>query len=228
MTLIGQVSSLKIQARRSVARLAAIGCVAVLLSGSVAQAALLNLTPDVPDVASSFASVGYNAGTGTFSASGFAFTLDLDGIAPPDHNIDGGSYSLSAVVDNVGNASGTISILGTVPALAMNSGTLLTGTIDAWGFLDGGGEIFEFVFAVTGGDLLPLYPPAGLGGPRGGTIINGVNTGFGGNLGLSFQNDTFSGTSDTFPIPEPASMVSMFLGLAMLVTGQIWRRRRRR
>lgn len=208
------------------ATLAAAALAVVMLGSSVSQAALLNLVPDQPDVTTSFMGVSFDSGTSTFTANGFAVTLDLDGIAPPDHNITGGTYALTAVVDDIGNASGTISIGGTVPALGFNSGTLLTGNIEAWGFVDGGGEIFEFLFAVTGGDLVPLYP-VGTQATRGGTVINAVDSNFDGTFGSNFANSGFSGSSDTFPTPEPASIATMLIGLGLLAAGNVWRKRRK-
>lgn len=225
MVFNGRVGSLMARARKFVV-LAVVGCLAVALSSSNAQAALLNLNKWEPDINSGFGTVDYNAGTNTFTASMSALNLDFDGIAPPDHNILGGFYSLTAIVDAVGNASGSISITGTVPTAGMNSGTLLTGTIDAWGYVDGGGEIFEFIFAVTGGDLLPYYP-TGLSGPRGGTIIATTDTGFTGDLGLNFSSFSYTAVSDTFPIPEPASIASMLIGGGLFVVGCVWRRRRK-
>ncbi len=198
----------------------AVAILALTMTASYAQATPLNLVTDVPDVTSLFVAVSFDSGTSTFTANGFATDLDLDGIAPPDYTIDGGAFSLSATLapTTLGTdmyvTGGSISITGTIPALGYNSGTLLTGTVDDVGYLPAGGEIFEFLFAVTGGDLAPLYPS----GQRGGTIINAVNSGFGGSFAASFANDGFSGTSDAFPIPEPSTVAMLGLGgIALLL-----------
>ena len=47
---------------------------------------------------------------------------------------------------------------GTVAALGLTSGTLLTGSVRDIGFVDPpGGEIFEFHFHLTGGELAPYF-----------------------------------------------------------------------
>lgn len=184
------------------------------LIGGAAQAALLNLELLLPDVESGFIDVQYDADSDLFTASGFALTLDFDGEPPPDENILDGLFSLSLIVDENGvPGGGTIEITGNVLDLGPD---LLTGNITEFGFMDSpGGEIFEFVFDVTGGDLAPQF------GPLGGVILDAVDSGFGGTFDTSFANSGFSGVSDTAPIPEPATGLSLLMGAA------VWQARRR-
>lgn len=181
-----------------------------LLIGGAAQAALLNLDLLLPDVESGFIDVQYDADSDLFTASGFALTLDFDGEPPPDENIIDGLFSLSLFLDENGEilpAGGTITISGSVLDLGPE---LLTGNITEFGFMDSpGGEIFEFVFDVTGGDLAPQF------GPLGGVILDAVDSGFGGTFDTSFANSGFSGVADTAPIPEPATSLLLLIGAAV-------------
>ena len=175
---------------------------ALLMSmSSLAQAASLSLVPGSPDIFSSQISVSYNAGTNAFSASGFATTLDDDGIGAPETIVFGGfNYNIAASIDNAGVlAGGTFSIGGTVGSLGFFSGTLLTGNLTAIGF-DTASDPLEFLFDVTGGDAAALY------GGLGGIILN--TSGFGGTWGTSFGT-SFGGVADTFgvsAIPVPAAV----------------------
>jgi hypothetical protein len=177
-----------------------------------AQASLLNLTPETPDIFSSFTDISYVDGTDTLVAKGTALTVDDDGVGAPE-GIVGGTFDLSAIIDDVGSLSGgSIIIGGTVASIGANSGTLLTGTLTDIGFKDaGGGDPLEFLFSVTGGDLAGLY------GGTGGIILTG--TGFTSWV-TSFQNASSTGMSDTFtvsPVPVPAAVWlfgSALLGLA--------------
>lgn len=236
MTTDGHVRTLTSRIGRTASRrlmaVASVALILVAMSATVTTAAPINLIPYPPDITSVFIGVNYDAGTNIFTANGFSSDLDLDGLAPPDYALDAfGSYSVTATVDENGELlGGSITITGEITALGFNSGTLLTGIFvpgtDKFGFIDGGGEIFELTFEVTGGDVATLYE-SGIGPKRGGTIINAVNSGFNGDLTQSFANDGFSGSSDTFPIPEPASMTIALLGMGFLLTGHFWRRRRR-
>ena len=110
--------------------LGAICACLIAFASSPVQAVPLNLTLlDTPDIVSSFIDVNYNAGTDTFTASGFALELDDDGSVPAEA-ITGGTFDLTAVIDGSGTlSSGSLSIGGTVASLGFNSGTLLTGNL---------------------------------------------------------------------------------------------------
>ena len=185
-------------------------------AGSQAQAAPLNLTLlDFPDIVSSFIDVNYNAGTDAFTAIGFALELDDDGSVPAEA-IAGGTFDLTAVIDGSGALStGSLSIGGTVASLGFNSGTLLTGNLTAFGFLDSGGDPLEFLFDVTGGDAAGLY------GSIGGIILGA--TGFGGNFTSDFDNlvggvpGTGSAVANVAPVPLPAAIWLFGAGLLGLV-----------
>lgn len=176
------------------------------------QAAPLGLTLfDTPDIVSSFIDVVYDAGTDSLTAAGFALQLD-DGSPNP---IAGGLFTLNAAVDDSGNLSGgSLTISGTIAGLGFNSGTLLTGTLSAFGFPGAGGDPLEFLFTVTGGDAAALY------GSAGGIILS--QSGFTGDWANDFDNlisgipGTGQGLADTAAIPLPGAVWLMLTALFSL------------
>lgn len=211
-------------------------CVCVLISD--AFPAPLNLIKKFPDLTSSLIKVTYN-GSGAFAASGSSATFDIDGVAPPDHNVSaGGSPSkrwelnMNVTPANGALVSGTLNITGTIPALSASSGTLLTANLTAFGFPTNGGRIFEWLFTITGGDLAPQY-----GGINrtGGIILDAVpgngGVAFTGSFTTPFQNTTDSigsGNADTFFVPEPASLGMLLISGFTLTHGRRSARRRLR
>lgn len=174
-----------------------------------------------PDIFSGFLDVTYDASTDLFQAQGFSLTFDDGGGAQPIAN---GSFSLSATVAPGGVfVGGSVTILGTV---GLFGPTLLTGSLTAMGFLDPpGGDLFDFLFTVTGGDLASHY--GGIGATA--AIILDANDGsdFDGTFQNSFDNlvnglpGTGQGVADTgLPVPSPAA-------LGVLVLGALVSRRRR-
>ena len=177
---------------------------------SLAGAAMIGVTKTTPpDITSDFLTVTYNSTTHALHVAGFADFMDSNGQPPPDDYYIGGaaSFTLDANVYSGGVATyGKLTISGTIAALGATSGTLLTGNMTQFGF-DAGGNLMDFKFAVTGGDLASRY------GSQAGVILNTVG-GFTGSFGSNFSN-TGSGSTDTFPVPEPATML-VLLGAAAL------------
>lgn len=181
-------------------------CCLVVLGSSVTEGTLLNLIQRPPDITSGFINVAYNAGTKVFSASGQAQAFEINGAAPPDYTISSGSFSLTATISNAGvMSSGSFTIGGTITALGANTGTLLTGNLNALGFPDVGGDPIEFTFTPTGGDLSGYYAA----GP-GGIIL--TSTSFPSTrFTIGFYNDGF-GMADTFSgVPEPLTAVGLLM-----------------
>lgn len=188
------------------------------LSAATAKAdSLLNLQlAGSPDIVATLLNVDYNATTDAFSVSGgFGFELDDDD-TPPNETIVGGNLSINAQIDDTGalQPGGTVTVSGTVPTLGFGSGTLLTGTLDSFGFAPSGSgsSILEFLFTVTGGDAAPLYAPA----PRGvGIVLD--NTGFTGSFASNF-GVAFMGTADIAPaVPEPSTLTLALFGSLGLI-----------
>lgn len=200
----------------------AVVCNVALLSSS-AYAGLLNLPQRTPDITSGFIAVTYTLpdDNGLFEALGTASHLDFDGTDPPDHAITDGSFHISiTVAPSTGvPIGGTLAITGTVDVFT--SGTLLTGTIDQFGFQDApGGDIFEFTFDVTGGDLAALY------GAKAGVVLDAQGSGFTGSFLTAFDNGLGLGVSDTFrPVPEPSTLLLAFTALGVILPARRhWRR----
>jgi hypothetical protein len=201
----------------------AVACSVALLSSS-AYAGLLNLTQSTPDITSEFIAVSYTLpdDNGLFEALGTASHLDFDGTDPPDHAITDGSFHISITIGPSTGVpiGGTLAITGTVDVFT--SGTLLTGTIDQFGFQDAGGDLFDFTFDVTGGDLAALY------GAKAGVILDAQGSGFTGSFARAFDNGLGLGVSDTFPlepVPEPCTLLLAFTALGVILPARRhWRR----
>jgi hypothetical protein len=160
--------------------------------------------PDAPDIASSFINVSYDAGLDTLTASGIATTYE-DGSGQV--SILPGSFDLTATIDAAGVLSGGSLTIG--GDLGGGVTTLLTGGLTAFGFPDPpatGDDIFEFLFAVTGGDLAGAY---GGVGSTGGVILALTSDVFDGSFDASFETD--GALSDT-GVPEPGTLALVLLG----------------
>jgi hypothetical protein len=169
-----------------------------------------------PDLTASFLSVDYVASagsTGTFTVSGWPTAFSITGTNTPDYTfIDNGQYSLTAVITKAGQPiSGSLDVLGTIPGLAASSGTLLTGQLSKFQFEPPpGGDIFDFVFNLTGGDLAHYYVDGQID-----VNLIATGSGFDGSFATSFATDPSQAVSDNFfAVPEPAmgiSLLSLFV-----------------
>ncbi len=173
----------------------------------------LNLA-ESPDIFASFVDLTYNlfdSFLGDFSARGFAFTLEVDGVTHDilPVNFDP-SFVLDAVINTSGNLlSGALTIGGTVSALGFNSGTLLTGNLTDFGFATGATGPLEFLFDVTDGDAAGLY------GPTGGIIISVLSGDFPGNFSADFSAGS-GAVTDIASVPEPSTALLLLTGLGAL------------
>jgi MYXO-CTERM domain-containing protein len=187
-----------------------------------ADAAFLGLPlVEPPDIAAGFIDISYDAVTDSFEAVGFALEYDDDGSVPAE-TITNGAFNLSATVNSSGVATGgSVTVGGSVLGFGP---TLLTGDLVAIGFDDAGGQVLEFLFDITGGDLQAEY---GGGGGQFGIIMDTRAGGYSGDWSKSFDNlvgglaGTGAGVADIKPVPGPA-------GLALLALGGLGCRRRRR
>ena len=192
-----------------------------LLGNVHLRAAPLNFTSGPPVFMASSLSVNYTPGSNIFSVVGL--TTDYVGGSAP--LVYWGSYSLTAFINESGFLNfGYLTISGDIGngMETLLSGTLKTGLGGtAFGFQDPpGGDIFEFLFTVTGGDPVIVTDFGGLGSGNHGVILNAFfengGTPFNGSWTGFFRNDGHSGVSDTFAqVPEPA-VLSLLLICASL------------
>lgn len=189
-----------------------------------ADATPLNLSlPSVPDIYSGQIDITYDADTGAFSADGFS--LQFGYALGQSADILNGTFSIDVNVDATGALlpggaglliTGDIDIDGDL--VADYTGTLLSGDVSQFGANGEGPGIFEFVFDVTGGSLVPDFFPDDAGVILGG----GSNSTFNGSFAVDFSNlsgglaGTGTGDSDTAPIPEPGTVLLFGAGIAGL------------
>ena len=162
--------------------------------------------------------VAYDTASDTLFAVGVNnVTLDL-GEDAGILGLDGTGFRLN--LNNPGNnlqvaPSGTISITGMIPDLGYLSGTLLTGDVTNFGWVESGDPDSPFelqvVFAITGGDAASLFGPTG--------AIGFAQTDFPGVWENDWvnQGDGISVTADYAPVPLPGALAlfaSGLLGLA--------------
>jgi hypothetical protein len=189
---------------KTITNLTAAGLLLCFLSPLRLQATPLNLTPSLPDFITSSLNVNYVPGSNRFAASG-----PLTGYQGGSVSLIGsGSYNLNAFI----NSSGVLTFGFLTLSGDIGSGpeTLLTGNLKtgasgtAFGFQDLGGNIFEFLFTVTGGDPTIVSDFGGLNSPNHGVRVNGGNVAFNGTWTGFFANSGASGFADTFAVvPEP-------------------------
>lgn len=200
-----------------------LGAALVLAAGQplTASASPLNLTLlQSPDIFSSQIDLTYDAASGLLSANGFSLQFTYG--AGQTADIENGTFNIDIQTDGMattGDGLGTdLVVTGDVTTdLGTFSGTLLTGKIARFGANDAGPGIFEYVFEVTGGELVPDYFSDEVG-----VILGaGSNSTYTGSFAVDFSNldggaGTGTGSSDTAPIPEPGTLLLIGAGVAGL------------
>jgi len=202
-----------------------------------AQAALIGLTPRVPDLfANTTGAYSYKAGTDLFSiqAIPLQYKISLTGnnflYIMPASTAPFLDYSVGFYVDSSGAFSKgkegaadmeiygkLVDVFNIAPDLDGLEGLLLSAEVTDFGFEQSGGDskkmTFEFTFEVEGGLLASQF--GGRGSP-GGSIAFSENSDY-----TSWEADhTGSPTkTDNFPIPIPAAgwlFASGLIGLAVI------------
>ena len=183
-----------------------------------------------PDLMASIASINYNAGTDAFTVTGTPLAFDLPSTPPPpDYPVIDGpkAYSISAVIDNLGNVvSGVLTVTGKIPALGANSGLLLQGTLEAFGFDDApfpGLGVFQLSFGNLTGDLASFFSTN-----MAYALVStyDFNSGYTGSFASDFHFDITSQV-DSWGIPTPEPSSATLLTIAAIGLFSVRRRYRR-
>ncbi len=196
----------------------------------------------IADVTTQYIGIQYtldaNPSTGTFHAGGdlqaYPDQFVADGNVAHQQFIDTGTstFELTATLNRADGSlvSGSVTISGDILATPYAgptySGTLLQGTLTAFGFSTTAPGEFDFIFHVDSGALLAPYYT----GQTAGMVMLMVDIGSPAYTGVftsAFQNnlDNTNGQADTFAmVPEPSSCVLLGFGLISLA----WQLRRRR
>jgi hypothetical protein len=208
--------------RRHSARLGL--CAAGLLLAGSAQAALIPGfgLGDFPNFDADQLVVAYDADTQNLFVIGVNdVTLQL-GDESVINGLDGTGFRIN--VNHPANLlegaapSGTISITGEIPDLGYTSGTLLTGDIVQFGWVESGDADspyeLQLVFAITGGDTAGLFGET--------AAIGLTQTDFPGGWDEDWVNagEGHSVTADYAPVPLPGALLLFGSGLLGLATSR--------
>ena len=201
-----------------------LGLVTVFANSQI-NAAPIYLAPGdgLPDFTASWLKVAYDSGSDQFQATGWTTAYTNGSVLLSDS--DFGDYSLTATITSEGAlTSGTLVINGDIGSGVTN---LLTGTLNtgpsgeggAFGFGDGEGNIFQFLFTVKEGNSTIVSDFGGVGAANRGIILTACfqngGTRFTGSWTNDFSNDGYSGVSDNFVVPEPSSVLLFLIGGAL-------------
>lgn len=200
--------------RRILVRLMARAAVALVLArhGTALAAPLDLVLSPYPDIHAGFLTVSYSPEPGVMQVYGSAFALRT-GPAPTD-SIDiasegspttAGTFALFTYIYGDLVVSGAVDLDG--DGTLDRSGLLLIGQLAEFGASSSGPGVLEFVFDVTGGELVPdVFPMSQVGVFLG----LGPESTFDGRLDVEFENLTKwntspsgAGSADLAPIEEP-------------------------
>ena len=197
-----------------------------LLSAFSVHATLLDIVPDLPTTQfGSLAGQGiqFNAGSGAFSATGLPLSTKFTNLGGRHAVTGAASLSINIQVSAGGLAGSGAALhdfvlLGDVSDGTTNyTGTLLTGSLVDFGFLDTGTflDVFDFLFDVTGGSRAGLF-----GAGQIGVLMIAARSTFTGGFTQNFASTRIKGTIGR--VPEPATL--WLAGLALGAIGVMRRR----
>lgn len=145
-----------------------------LLSAFSAHATLLEVMPDLP--ATQFGSLAgqgiqFDAGSGAFGVTGLPLSTQFTSLGGSQAITGIAGLSINLQIDPGGNATSGAAphdfmLWGNVSDGTTNyTGTLLTGNLADFGYLDTGTflDVFDFLFDVTGGSMAGLFGSAQIG-----------------------------------------------------------------
>lgn len=195
---------------------------AALMGFAVAgQAATLGLVSKPTDITDSFAIGKYSVGGANNFQLSSAFgvmTYVLPG-NPTTYNVSSGTYNLTATISNTGVLSGGFfSLAGTFDTAGPTPITLL-GNVTNFGYA---ANVFEFLVNITNGSNALQIPT----GATVGVILSDLPKFFNTSADFALAGNAFDQTSDctnnavcsrsdTFVVPEPASLTLLGIGALM-------------
>lgn len=199
-------------------------CAAGLLLASSAQAALIPGfgLGEFPNFDADQLVVAYDADTQNLFVVGLNDVTLILGDESVINGLDGTGFRIN--VSHPANAlegavpSGTISITGEIPDLGYTSGTLLTGNVIDFGWVESGDADspyeLQLVFAITGGDTASLFGET--------AAIGLTQTDFPGGWDEDWVNagEGHSVTADYSPVPLPGALLLFGSGLLGLATSR--------
>jgi hypothetical protein len=197
-----------------------------LLSSFTAHATLLDVAPELPTTEfGSLAGQGiqYNTGSGAFIATGLPLSTRFTSLGGSHAVTGSASLSINIQINTSGLASSGTALhdfvlVGDVSDGTTNyTGTLLTGSLADFGFLDTGTflDVFDFLFDVTGGSMAGLFGSAQIG-----VLMIAERSSFTGVFTQNFSSTRIKGAIGR--VPEPATL--WLAGLALVAIGVMRRR----
>ncbi len=195
-----------------------------LMLGQAAEAGLLNLGFENPDISASFVSVNYNSAADQFTATSAALEIHL---ASGDYAVQSDSYSLSVGIDGNGDlvmsgaSAGTLAISGKSTALGIDTvSNLLSGNVIDFGWATSGSgaaasSTLEFEVEVNAANEL------GISG-RAVVLMSGLTVDLAGggwandfseNYGTGNANIVADNAQASVPVPAPLALLALGLGV---------------
>jgi hypothetical protein len=201
------------------------GLVSLLANSQAKADTHLSIVPPqtgpYPDLADGFVNVTYSSGSGDFVAQGWTQTYwnptgtEFDTVTMPDDP----NYTLDATITGAGVLlpGGTLTITGDIGS---GNKTLLTGSLTpgaagtAFGYGDGGNEVFQFLFTVTGGVEASAFGGSGWVDLYGGTWDIPFTS-----WTSDFSSASYDGNMDAqiISVPEPSSILVVASGVLCMV-----------